>query len=157
MRSTRAALVVLAALLVAGTAGAGNRVVVKSSKNAALGETILANMKGATLYRLSGEKKGALRCTSSACLAAWHPLWVPAGTTPAGAKHLGTLARGGRLQVTYAGGPLYTFAGDTKRGQANGNGLTTGSGTWALVVLSGGGSSPAPSPPPAYGPPPGYG
>jgi len=145
---------VLLGVLAAGAA-AGDQRVVKSAKNKTLNETILVDLKGMTLYRLSGEKQGALVCVTPACFAVWRPLWIAPGTTPTGAKNLGTLKRpGGKVQVTYKGGPLYTFANDKKAGQVNGNGLKTASATWQVVVTSGAGS-PAPTPEP--GPGPGYG
>ncbi len=159
MRDVRFSRVIVGALAaavlcaLAGGAVAGNQAVVKSAKNRILEETILVNLKGMTLYRLSGEKQGALTCATPACFAVWHPLWIPAGTTPTGAKHLGTLKRpDGRIQVTYKGGPLYTYLRDTKPGQVNGNGLKS-SGTWQVVVVSGAGS---PAPVPSPGPGPGY-
>jgi predicted lipoprotein with Yx(FWY)xxD motif len=153
MRLSRPVLAVLAAGLLAGTAIAGNQAVVKSVKNRILDETILVNLNGMTLYRLSGEKQGNLSCATPACFAVWHPLWIASGTTPMGAKHLGTLTRpDGHIQVTYKGGPLYTYLRDKKAGQVNGNGLTS-SGTWQVVVTTGKGS---PAPVPTPGPGPGY-
>jgi predicted lipoprotein with Yx(FWY)xxD motif len=153
MRLSRPVLVVLAAGLLAATAIAGNQAVVKSAKNRILDETILVNLKGMTLYRLSGEKQGNLSCATPACFAVWHPLWIASGTTPMGAKRLGTLTRpDGHIQVTYKGGPLYTYLRDKKAGQVNGNGLTS-SGTWQVVVTTGKGS---PAPVPTPGPGPGY-
>ncbi len=43
--------------------------------------TILVNSPGMTLYHLSGEVNGKLICTSSGCLAVWHLLIAPAGST----------------------------------------------------------------------------
>ncbi|MGZ4395277.1 MAG: COG4315 family predicted lipoprotein [Gaiellaceae bacterium] len=158
MRFGRAAVVIVAGALLgalATSAGAGNQAVVKSAKNRILNETILVTTKGMTLYRLSGEKQGALSCATPACFAIWHPLWIAPGTTPTGAKHLGTLKRpDGRIQVTYKGGPLYTYVNDKKTGQVNGNGLKAGVAAWQVVVTSGTGS-PAPVPSPEPGP--GYG
>ncbi len=158
MRLSRPVALVLAVAilggLAAGGAGAGNKAVVKSVKNRILGETILVTTKGMTLYRLSGEKQGALSCATPACFAIWRPLWIAPGTTPAGAANLGTLKRpDGRIQVTYKGGPLYTYVRDTRTGQVNGNGQKAGVAAWQVVVTSGKGS---PAPVPAPGPGPGY-
>ena len=43
----------------------------------------------------------------------------------------------GKRQVTYAGHPLYTFVGDTKAGQTNGEGLNNFGATWDAVAASG--------------------
>ena len=43
----------------------------------------------------------------------------------------------GKRQVTYAGHPLYTFAGDTKAGQTTGEGLTNFGASWDVVSASG--------------------
>ena len=158
MRLSRIVVVIVAVALLgalAGGADGGNQAVVKSVKNRILGETILVTTKGMTLYRLSGEKQGALSCATPACFAIWRPLWIAPGTTPTGARHLGTLKRpDGRIQVTYKGGPLYTYVNDKKTGQVNGNGLKAGAATWQVVAVSGNGS---PAPVPSPGPGPGYG
>jgi predicted lipoprotein with Yx(FWY)xxD motif len=110
----RKRITILAALLAAAVAGSalaagtGQKVrVVSTVKNAALGETVLVNTKGRTLYSLSVERKGKFICTDKTCLSFWHPLVVKAGVTPTGAKSLATVRRpDGRRQVTYKGGPL---------------------------------------------------
>jgi predicted lipoprotein with Yx(FWY)xxD motif len=154
MRALVAVLAIALLGVLAVSAGAGNQAVVKSAHNSIVGETILVTSKGMTLYRLSGEKQGNLSCATPACFAIWRPLWIAPGTTPVGARHLGTLTRpDGRIQVTFKGGPLYTYARDTKTGQVNGNGLK-GGGTWQVVVTTGAGS---PAPVPKPGPGPGYG
>ncbi len=109
--------------------------VVKTAPNSSLGATILVDSAGMTLYRLSGESAGKFICTSSACLSVWHPLKAQAGVTPSGAASLGVVKRpDGSSQVTYAGGPLYTFASDRAPGQANGQGLRD-VGTWGVVKV----------------------
>jgi predicted lipoprotein with Yx(FWY)xxD motif len=70
----------------ASTRSGARDVVVKTADNAELGKTILVTRRGLTIYRLSVERHGKFACTSTACLAAWHPLVVPHGATPAGAK-----------------------------------------------------------------------
>ena len=98
--------------------------VVSTAKNATLGKTVLVNLKGRTLYSLSVERKGKFICTDKTCLSFWHPLVVKAGVTPTGAKSLGTVRRpDGSRQVTYRGGPLYTFSGDQRRNDAKGEGF----------------------------------
>jgi predicted lipoprotein with Yx(FWY)xxD motif len=100
------------------------------------GRSILANSAGHSLYSLSAEKSGKFVCTrTSGCLALWHPLMVPKGATPPGPVKLGTIRRPeGGMQVTYRGRPLYTYAPDTKPGQAQGEGLKD-VGTWHAVTV----------------------
>jgi predicted lipoprotein with Yx(FWY)xxD motif len=110
------------------------------------GKTFLVNRRGLTLYHLSVERKGHFICTSAACVALWHPLVVPRGTTPTGAKSLSTVKRpDGRSQVAYNGGPLYTFAQDRKPGDMKGNGFKD-VGTWRVVTVSGKAAPTAPPP-----------
>jgi predicted lipoprotein with Yx(FWY)xxD motif len=126
----------LAALLMLIAIGAPQVLAAKSSKrvaaeaeNPTLGKTVLTTTKGRTLYSLSVEKNGKFICTVS-CLSVWHPLMVPAGVRPTGPVKLGTVERPeGGSQVTYKGRPLYRFGGDTKAGQANGEGIKD-VGTW---------------------------
>ena len=46
---------------------------------------------------------------------------------------LGTIKRDGKLQVTYNGWPLYTFAGDTQAGQDKGENIKSDGGTWLVI------------------------
>lgn len=138
------------ALLVVGTATAqSTKRVAKEAENTTLNQTILVTMKGKTLYSLSAETKGRFICTG-ACLASWKPLVVPAGVKPKGPVTLSTRKRpDGRTQVTYKGLPLYSFNGDVKPGEANGQGLKD-VGTWhaAKVKKSSSGSPPESEAPP---------
>jgi predicted lipoprotein with Yx(FWY)xxD motif len=115
-----------------GTNGAAG-VVVKTATAANLG-TVLANARGLTLYHLSGERNGKFLCTSAACLGVWHPLaGAPGGGAVAKVGSLGTVKRpDGTTQVTYKGAPLYTFARDSKAGEANGQGIKD-VGTWTAA------------------------
>ena len=98
-----------------------------------LHKTVLTNTKGLTLYTLQGEVNGKFICTGS-CLKSWPPLLVAAGTKPTGPVKLGTIKRPeGKTQVTFKGMPVYTFAGDSKKGEANGNGLND-VGVWHAVT-----------------------
>jgi predicted lipoprotein with Yx(FWY)xxD motif len=117
--------------------------VAKEAENATLNETILTTLKGKTLYSLSAETKGRFICTG-ACLASWKPLVVPAGVKPMGPVALSTRKRpDGRTQVTYKGLPLYSFNGDTKPGEANGQGLKD-VGTWHAAKVKKASSAPPP-------------
>jgi predicted lipoprotein with Yx(FWY)xxD motif len=143
----------LAALLVPAGANASqsSRVVAKTAADATLGKTILTNTKGRTLYSLSAETKGKFICTG-ACLSIWHPLVVPATVKPKGPVKLGTIERpDGRTQVTFKGRPLYSFSGDTKSGEANGEGIKD-VGTWHAASV--GKLTPQPQPTPTPTPTP---
>ena len=87
-----------------------------------------------------------LKASSTPCAAACLQVWAVV-TVPSGAKHatagsgvssrkLGTAKMtGGGLQVTYGGQRLYTFSGDSGKGQVNGN-ITDTWGKWTAVVVS---------------------
>jgi predicted lipoprotein with Yx(FWY)xxD motif len=130
----------------AGT-GAG-AAAVDLANSSTIGQPILVNKSGMTLYYLKGETAGNLMCTSSACLTLWSPLYLAKGasapTAVAGipASKLGTVQRpGGKAQVTFNGWPLYTFAGDTSPGQTKGQDVTDNFGTWFVVTKSGSSST----------------
>jgi predicted lipoprotein with Yx(FWY)xxD motif len=121
--------------------------VAAEAENATLGKTVLTTTKGRTLYSLSVEKNGKFICTAS-CLSVWHPLMVPMGVHPTGPVKLGTVERPeGGTQVTYKGRPLYRFGGDTKAGQANGEGIKD-VGTWHAASAPQKAAEPAPQPQP---------
>src|SRR5262245_39954265 len=153
------AILAYAAALAAVALAAG--ATVGSASNAQLGERIVVNAQGRTLYTLSGETPSHLKCKSSACLKFWPPLTVPSRNTKlkAGPGVQGRLAlvrrSNGLLQVTLRGVPLYRYSGDHAKGQANGQGIESFGGTWsAATATSGGGAKmpKAPAPGPAPGP-----
>jgi predicted lipoprotein with Yx(FWY)xxD motif len=140
----------LVAVAIAASAVARNgasKRVAKEAQNPTLGKTVLTNTKGRTLYSLSVEKNGKFICTGS-CLSTWHPLTVPAGVKPTGPVKLGTIERPeGGTQVTYKGRPLYRFSGDTKAGEANGEGIKD-VGTWHAATAPQATAEPPPQPQP---------
>jgi predicted lipoprotein with Yx(FWY)xxD motif len=128
--------------------------VVATAKNPTLKKTILVTPKGRTLYSLSVERRGKFICTDSQCLSFWHPLVIAKGKKPLGAPKLGTVKRpDGRIQVTFRGGPLYTFYLDRKRGDVKGEGFKD-VGVWHAASTSASTTTTTPSPPPYGG---GYG
>lgn len=144
-------LVALSLLLAIGApqvlAAKSSKRVVSEAENSALGKTVLTTTNGRTLYSLSVEKNGKFICTGS-CLSVWHPLMVPASVRPTGPVKLGTVERPeGGTQVTYKGRPLYRFGGDSKAGQANGEGIKD-VGTWHAASLPRKAAEPAPQPQP---------
>jgi predicted lipoprotein with Yx(FWY)xxD motif len=124
-----AAALAISAMAVPMALAKGSKTVVGEASAPSLHKTVLTNTKGLTLYSLSVEKNGKFICTGS-CTSTWIPLVVAAGTKPKGPVKLGTIKRPeGKIQVTFKGLPLYTFDGDSKKGQANGEGFKD-VGTW---------------------------
>jgi predicted lipoprotein with Yx(FWY)xxD motif len=84
---------------------------------------VLADARGHTLYLYSHDSGKKSACYGS-CAAIWPPL-LTTSTPLAGTgvkKALLTTAKrkDGKLQVLYAGHPLYLFSSDAKAGQASG-------------------------------------
>jgi predicted lipoprotein with Yx(FWY)xxD motif len=102
--------------------------------------TVLVDGKGRTLYLFAADTSAKSTCTG-ACAVTWPPLPTAAGAKAGGgakANLLGTTKRsGGANQVTYNKHPLYYYAGDTKPGQANGQGLNQFGGLWWVVNPAG--------------------
>jgi predicted lipoprotein with Yx(FWY)xxD motif len=138
-------------LLLVATAGAGAAMAATASTHAQSGTVravksksfgmILVAANGKTLYRYTLDGKGVNRCTSDAtCAKYWPQLLIKATAKPtvgsgASAGLLGTIkAAHGMRQVTYAGFPLYFFAGDTAAGQTKGQGFQN---QWYVVNTKG--------------------
>lgn len=117
-------------------------VAIDAASNSKLGEQVLVSSRGRTLYALSPETTSHLQCKTSACLKFWPPVTVAsrkiklkAGSGVQG--RLGILRRSnGMLQVTFRGMPLYLYAGDHAKGEANGQGIVSFSGTWHVLSAS---------------------
>lgn len=95
---------------------------------------------GRTVY-LFERDRGAHSTCSGACATNWPPT-TTAGAPKAGggatASMLGTTKRSdGMTQVTYAGHPLYFFAGDSSAGQTNGQGVNAFGAKWYVVAPNG--------------------
>jgi predicted lipoprotein with Yx(FWY)xxD motif len=147
-RSNRLRITIALTALVAGAglAAVGSLAFAKSTTtlqtahNASLGETVVVNTRGRTLYKLSPETAHHLLCKSSQCFMFWPPLKVSKNaklTAAHGIKgKLGKIHRNGFYQVTLGGDPLYTFAEDQGKGQANGNGIKSFGGTWHVLTTS---------------------
>jgi predicted lipoprotein with Yx(FWY)xxD motif len=133
---------------------------VSSATNSKLGTQIVVNAQGKTLYALSPETTKHLLCKTSECVKFWPPLTVPSTKTKlkAGAGvqgHLGILHRkGGVLQVTLRGMPLYRFAKDRAKGEANGEGVESFEGTWHAVTAASPSSASTPMTPTTTSPSP---
>ncbi len=151
-----------AALIVAGCGSSGgsgggspashsHTAVAPASSGSALktakigGATVLTNSKGFTLYWFAPDSSTASKCNGS-CATFWPPVAGPA-TLASGVKGtLGPITRqDGSTQATFDGHPIYTYSGDSKPGQATGNGITLQGGVWHEVTASGSAPAPAPS------------
>jgi predicted lipoprotein with Yx(FWY)xxD motif len=129
-----AAILALSALAVPMALARGSKTVAGEATAPSLHKTVLTNTKGLTLYTLVGETHGKFICTTSTCLKFWPPLLVAAGTKPKGPVPLGTIKRPeGKTQVTFKGMPVYTYAGDSKKGEANGEDVKD-VGVWHAVT-----------------------
>ena len=110
-----------------------------STKTSSLG-TFLVDAKGRTLYLWNADKGSMSTCTG-ACAQAWPPLTTTGTPKASGAVKsslLGTTKRSdGSREVTYAGHPLYTFAGDTQPGQTTGEGSNGFGAPWWVVSPAG--------------------
>lgn len=136
----------------AATSMGSSGATVKAAKVAKFG-MVLVSSSGKTLYRYTPDKKGKSVCSGS-CAAFWPPLVVkgkPTAGAGANSRLLGTVKRAnGVLQVSYAGYPLYFYAGDKKAGDVKGQAYQS---RWyvvntkgALVKGGGGSGTPAPAP-----------
>jgi predicted lipoprotein with Yx(FWY)xxD motif len=118
------------------------------------GTAVLTNAAGFTLYWFVPDTSTTSKCTGS-CETYWPPVKGPATAGSGVTGTLGTITRpDGTTQATYDGHPLYTYAGDTAPGQANGNGKNLSGGVWHEVTVSGGtapGASTSPSAAGGYG------
>lgn len=134
-----AATLVFAGSLAAMALATGSAATVSSTSNSALGEQIVVDAQGRTLYTLSPETTHHLLCKSSECLKFWPPLTVRSSKTkllagPGVHGHLAILRRSnGVLQLTLGGLPLYRYSGDQAKGEANGQGIRSFGGSWHVV------------------------
>jgi predicted lipoprotein with Yx(FWY)xxD motif len=110
-----------------------------TAKSSSLG-TFLVDAKGRTLYLWDADK-GAMSTCNGACATDWPPLTTkvaPKAGTGVKASLLGTSKRSdGTLEVTYAGHPLYYFAGDSSAGQTTGQGSGSFGAPWWVVSPAG--------------------
>jgi predicted lipoprotein with Yx(FWY)xxD motif len=138
-----AALAALAGLALAVPAGAAAKgpATVKVA-NSSLGK-ILVNGSGRTVYMFTRDGRGKDRCVMiQGCTSIWPPLTTngkPVARSGAKASLLGTIKLpNGRLQVTYAGHPLYTYSADVMPHETDYVGSPQFGGTWYAVNSNGG-------------------
>jgi predicted lipoprotein with Yx(FWY)xxD motif len=118
------------------SAASGATVAVQSSK---LGK-ILVDDQGRTLY-LFEKDKGPKSTCAGACASAWPPLATngapKAGSGVTAADLTASQRDDGSSQVVYHGHPLYRYAGDSKAGNTNGEGLNQFGAEWYVLGPSG--------------------
>ena len=139
-----AVLAVAAAMPTSGVAGAqrsASSAAVKTRKISGVG-VVLVNAKGRTLYVFMKDARRHVTCTGS-CAIYWPPLkWKGSGRPKAGGSAktrllgLDKSPAGGKV-VTYSKWPLYTYAGDSRAGQDNGENLNQNGGRWYVISAKG--------------------
>ncbi len=102
--------------------------------------TILFDGRGFALYAFTADRTSRSTCYG-ACAASWPP-YVVRGKLAVGAglerSLLGTTRRrDGKLQATYAGRPLYYYAGDRAPGRILCQDVVEYGGRWLVVAPSG--------------------
>jgi len=99
---------------------------------------VLVDARGHALYLYAADKGRSSTCYG-ACAKSWPPFLTtlkPQAGSGITSTLLGTTKRkDGKLQVTFAGHPLYFFAKDLQPGQING--LTATTGVWSLITPAG--------------------
>src|SRR5262245_1848908 len=135
---TVGAMLALAAFAVSASGSSESGALVKVGPSS-LGR-VLVDAHGKTLYMWAHDKSTKSTCNGE-CAEYWPPLLAhgrPVAGAGANASLLGVSRRSdGRLQVTYAGHPLYYFVKDAKAGQTTGEGLTGFGGRWDPVSAAG--------------------
>src|SRR5882672_972621 len=115
----------------------GTKIAVAS--NAKLG-SILVDDKGITVYLFVADTGKESTCYTN-CAAIWPPVLTdgaPQAGTGADASLLGTTTRtDGKVEVTYAGHPLYYFVQDKAAGDAKGQGINGFGALWWVMSPSG--------------------
>jgi predicted lipoprotein with Yx(FWY)xxD motif len=114
--------------------GTGNAA--PASSTPAITQTILgspgfATPGGFTLYVFSGDGMNVSNC-NGACAGIWPAFMATSGAQATGGFSVITRSDGSH-QWAFNGHPLYTFSGDTKPGQANGQNITADGGTFTVA------------------------
>ena len=107
--------------------------------NAKLGQ-LLVDSKGMTVYLFVADTGTSSTCYTS-CATIWPPVLTtgaPQAGAGATATQLGTTTRtDGKVEVTYAGHPLYYFVQDKAAGDTTGQGINGFGGLWWVLSPSG--------------------
>jgi len=101
---------------------------------------VIVDSKKRTLYMLTADGKNSSSC-SGQCAANWPPAKAPKKPTLVKAlkkDRLKVIRRSdGTRQLAYRGHPLYRFAGDSRPGDVNGQGVNAFGGSWYVLGRSG--------------------
>jgi predicted lipoprotein with Yx(FWY)xxD motif len=101
---------------------------------------MLVDAQGKALYLWKADTGTASMC-SGECAQDWPPVTTSGAARAGGgakASLLGTTKRSdGTTQVTYAGHPLYRYAGDTQAGQVTGQGSNAFGAPWWVLTPGG--------------------
>ena len=121
-----------------GTSAAGG--VALALRHTVLG-TILTTGQGFTVYAFEADH-GAMSACTGACAAAWPPVTTSSARIAVDGAAAGSLTgeitrAGGVHQLTYAGHPLYRFAGDSSPGATNGQGSEAFGARWDVLTPAG--------------------
>jgi predicted lipoprotein with Yx(FWY)xxD motif len=125
----------LAILGVAATIGVGTAtaaVPIVTAHDSRYG-SIVFDGRGYVLYAFTRDN-GRSTCTG-ACAAAWPPYIVK--SRPRGARLGAVRRKDGKLQVTYAGRPVYHYVGDRRPGQILCQDVVEYGGRWLVIRPSG--------------------
>jgi predicted lipoprotein with Yx(FWY)xxD motif len=121
------------------TSPAATGTTIAVATNAKLGQ-ILVDGKGITVYLFVHDTGTASTCYTS-CAQIWPPVLtsgIPQAGAGATASLLGTTTRtDGKVEVTYAGHPLYYFVSDKQPGDTTGQGIDGFGGLWWVLTPSG--------------------
>jgi predicted lipoprotein with Yx(FWY)xxD motif len=136
-----AALAASLAVVSAGSAAPGARVGPVTASASKYGK-VLFDGRGRSLYVFAADRRGKSSCYGG-CIRVWPPLLTSSKAMAhagAGARQglIGTTRRrDGKLQVTYAGHPLYGFSKDTKRGQITCQNVANFGAKWWVITAAG--------------------
>jgi predicted lipoprotein with Yx(FWY)xxD motif len=101
---------------------------------------ILVDGNGITVYLFVADTGTTSTCYTS-CAALWPPVLTtgaPQAGTGANASLLGTTTRtDGKVEVTYAGHPLYYFVQDKVAGDTTGQGVNSSGALWWVLSPAG--------------------
>jgi predicted lipoprotein with Yx(FWY)xxD motif len=138
MKTFLALIAVLVAAILAPSAMSADRGTV-TTHSSRFGP-ILFDGRGFVLYAFTKDPRGRSVC-GGACAKAWPPYIVRTAPRAGGGTRrslLGTTRRSdGRLQVTYAGRPLYYYVGDRAPGQILCQNVSEYGGLWLVARPNG--------------------